>query len=402
MNPAARSRRRTIFYWLLLFGLVVSIPFVSAVGYFIYRKLTYSFEFGEKFGRFDDELGWVLRENATSYIRGRSLVKRELYYDSKVFTNALGFRDRATALMPQREGIATIGDSWTFGYCVDFEETYPFYLESLLKLPVSNLGIPAYGSGATYGLLRRHVEHLQPKLVVYLALGLTNRSIELERPDKPVLIPTFYYDSTTRDVGLLFPEPGAVTRSVAQGIYPGGSLTAGYDTWSYLRHIKLPEIMNTAFAFYHRSLSTVIRQPAHSVDARRTRKAERAKRVDEILVYEMGLYAALMERHRFAMVVIDGTGLYNGPIARVNQTHTAKITVIPKDEYEAKVYRRSDELRMSDPEKRVPMDGHFGRGTNRLIAELVAAAVEPAIGKDTGLDLARGKKAAATGRKLMN
>jgi hypothetical protein len=57
---------------------------------------------------------------------------------------------------------------------------------------------------------------------------------------------------------------------------------------------------------------------------------------------------------------------------------------------------------MSDPEKRVPMDGHFGRGTNRLIAELVAAAVEPAIGKDTGLDLARGKKAAATGRKLMN
>jgi hypothetical protein len=130
MNPAARSRSRTVVLWLLLLGFVVSIPFAAAVGYFIYRKLTYSFEFGEKFGKFDDELGWVLRENATSYIRGRSLLKRELYYDSKVFTNALGFRDRATALMPQPEGIVTIGDSWTFGYCVDFEETYPFYLES--------------------------------------------------------------------------------------------------------------------------------------------------------------------------------------------------------------------------------------------------------------------------------
>jgi hypothetical protein len=402
MNPAARSRRRTVVLWLLLFGFVVSIPLASAVGYFIYRKLTYSLEFGEKFGTFDDELGWVLRENATSYIRGRSLLKREVYYDSKVFTNALGFRDRATALTPQPEGIVTIGDSWTFGYCVDFEETYPFYLESLLKLPVSNLGIPAYGSGATYGLFRRHVERLRPKLVVYLALGLADRSIEIERPETSVLIPTFYYDSTTREVGLLFPEPGAVTRSVAQGIYPGGSLTAGYDTWSYLRYIKLPEIMNTASAFYHRGLSTVVRQPAPNLDARRARWAERAKRVDAILGYEMGLYAALMEKHRFAMVVIDGTGRYNGPITRVNQAHAAKITVIPKGEYEARVYRRAEELRMSDHEKRVPMDGHFGRGTNRLIAELVAAAADPAIGKDPEPDPARGKKQLATGAKLMN
>jgi hypothetical protein len=395
MSPAARSRGRTIFFWVLLFGFVVSLPFAAAAGYFIYRKLTYSFEFGEKFGTFDDELGWVLRENATSYIRGRSLLTREVYYDSKVFTNALGFRDRATALIPQREGIVTIGDSWTFGYCVDFEETYPFYLESLLKLPVSNLGIPAYGSGATYGLFRRYVKRLEPKLVVYLTLGQANRSIDLERPATPVLVPTFYYDSTTRDVGLLFPEPGVVTRSVAQGIYPGGSLTAGYDTWSYLRYIKLPEIMYTASAFYHRGLSTVLGEPDRppDIDARRRRSAERAKRVDDILAYEMGLYAALMEEHRFAMIVIDGTGLYNGPIARVNQKHTAKITVIPKGEYEARVYRRADELRMSDAEKRVPMDGHFGRGTNRLIAELVAAAAEPVLGKDPGLDPARGKKA---------
>ena len=206
----------------------------------------------------------------------------------------------------------------------------------MLGLPVSNLGIPAYGSGATYGLLRRHVEHLRPKLVVYLALGLADRSIALDRPDAPVLIPTFYHDSTTREVGLLFPEPGAVTRSVARGIYPGGALTAGYDTWSYLRYIKLPEIMNTASAFYRRRLSPVIGQPAPDVDARRQRRAERAKRVDDILVYEMELYAALMEKHRFAMVVIDGMGLYHGPIARVNEKHSAKITVIPKDEYVGK------------------------------------------------------------------
>jgi hypothetical protein len=57
---------------------------------------------------------------------------------------------------------------------------------------------------------------------------------------------------------------------------------------------------------------------------------------------------------------------------------------------------------MSDHEKRVPMDGHFGRGTNRLIAELVAAAADPAIGKDPEPDPARGKKQLATGAKLMN
>ena len=74
------------------------------------------------------------------------------------------------------QSILAIGDSWTFGYCVNFEETYPFFLENSLRIPVTNLGVPAYGSGSTYGLFKRHVEKLKPKIVVYFSIGLWERS----------------------------------------------------------------------------------------------------------------------------------------------------------------------------------------------------------------------------------
>ena len=134
------SVRKQILFWFLLVSIVVMIPFLVATGYLGYKKLNFSFEFGERFGVFDDELGWTLKKNASSYIRGRSLLTGEMFFDSSVYTDALGFRSQNPGVEHTPEGIVAIGDSWTFGYCVNFEETYPYFLEKLSNIPVTNLG----------------------------------------------------------------------------------------------------------------------------------------------------------------------------------------------------------------------------------------------------------------------
>ena len=81
-NPL--SARKKILFWGVLLVVVVMIPLLAAIGHYGYKKLNYSFEYGEKFGRFDDELGWTLKKNASSYIRGRSFLTGETFFDSSI------------------------------------------------------------------------------------------------------------------------------------------------------------------------------------------------------------------------------------------------------------------------------------------------------------------------------
>ena len=241
------STRKKILFWGVLLVVVAMIPLLVAIGHFGYKKLNYSFEYGEKFSRFDDELGWTLKKNASSYIRGRSILTGETFFDSSVYTDALGFRAQNPGTQPTPGGIAAIGDSWTFGYCVNYEETYPYFLEELSNTPVTNLGIPAYGSGSTYGLIKRHVEKLQPKLVVFLTNALWSRSLSTVYPSpEPTysLIPYFYYDEKMDRGRIMFPIPGVVSKSVEEGIYPGGSLTTGYNTFDYIRYVRFHRYWN--------------------------------------------------------------------------------------------------------------------------------------------------------------
>ena len=118
---------------------------------------------------------------------------------------------------------------------------------------MTNLGVPAYGSGSTFGLFKRHVSKLQPKLVIYLTIGLWKRSLSTVYPPDHTddvyspdlrLIPYFYYDQKTDSGQIKFPNPGAVTNSINEGIYPGGSLTAGYNTFNYIWYVKVPQILS--------------------------------------------------------------------------------------------------------------------------------------------------------------
>ena len=368
-NPL--SARKKILFWGILLVIVVMIPLLAAIGNFGYKKLNFSFEFGESFGAFDDELGWTLKKNASSYIRGRSFLTGETFFDSSVYTDALGFRAQNPGIQPTPGGIAAIGDSWTFGYCVNYEETYPYFLQELSNTPVTNLGVPAYGSGSTYGLIKRHVAKLQPKLVVYLTNRLWERSLStVYPPTEPnySLIPYFYYDEKMDRGRIKFPTPGVVSKSVEEGIYPGGSLTAGYNTFNYLRYVKFPQILALAKSYLPK-----FRSPTPSQTDEEFARIENLK-LTKILEYEVELYGDLSALHQFKFLIVDfyQSQHYRLAVEKFNKEHPdQEIMYIGHKEFEEKVFTKGINIGLSPKEIRVPMDGHFGSGTNKLIAEMI-------------------------------
>ena len=45
-------------------------------------------------------------------------------------------------------------------------------------------------------------------------------------------------------------------------------------------------------------------------------------------------------------------------------------TYVSRQQWEEEVFKKGDEINLTEKEKRVPHDGHFGKGLNKLIAEM--------------------------------
>ena len=373
-NPL--SARKKILFWGILLVIVVMIPLLAAIGNYGYKKLNYSFEFGERFSSLDDELGWTLKKNASTYIRGKSYLTGETFFDSSVYTDALGFRSQNPGTQPTPGGIVAIGDSWTFGYCVNYEETYPYFLEELSNTPVTNLGIPAYGAGSTYGLINRHVAELQPKLVVYLTSNLWHSSLSTVYPSPDSgysLFPYFYYDEKMNRAGIKFPAPGAVSKAAEEGFYPGGSLTAGYKKFDYLWNIKVPQILSLARSYLPKFTSPTSSQTNQEIK-------RDPFRLNKILEYELELYGDLSALHQFKLLIIDFSNeeYYSLLVEKFNKKHPdRKIMFIGQKEFQEKAFTKGINIGLSPKEIRVPKDGHWGSGTNKLIAEMIMDKIRP-------------------------
>jgi hypothetical protein len=116
--------------------------------------------------RFDSELGW-------SYIPKQS-VTQEVGPDRRMvpmYFDDLGCRvqkpgDRANRSAPTA---LFVGDSYTFGHGVTYEESFVGRLASMRDFPlrVVNLGVQAYGTDQSLLLLKRQFKKFNTKVVVY-------------------------------------------------------------------------------------------------------------------------------------------------------------------------------------------------------------------------------------------
>lgn len=116
--------------------------------------------------RFDAELGWSYIPNqAVTQEFGTEHRKVPMYFDD------LGCRVRKPGDQASRSAPTAlfVGDSFTFGHGVTYEESFVgrLALRSDFPLQVVNLGVQAYGTDQSLLLLKRQFKNFNTKLVVF-------------------------------------------------------------------------------------------------------------------------------------------------------------------------------------------------------------------------------------------
>jgi len=124
-------------------------------------------------------------------VHGRHAIPKT--FDVTVSTNAQRFRGHDDSKVKPDSGtlrIATLGDSFTFGWGADDEKTYPAALEKLLekrhlvkhyaKVEVLNAGNGGTGTGEQALLYDLYVKKFSPKIVI-LAVNPTDSNDDAER-----------------------------------------------------------------------------------------------------------------------------------------------------------------------------------------------------------------------------
>lgn len=105
---------------------------------------------------------------------GYSGVLRSGEYTTHVALNERGFRGPSWRAEARRR-VLVLGDSFTFGYGVEYEQAYPAVTERMLaqagcSAAVFNAGVPGYGTMQEWELARRLIPRTMPQAVV---LGFT-------------------------------------------------------------------------------------------------------------------------------------------------------------------------------------------------------------------------------------
>lgn len=120
---------------------------------------------------YDPAWGVRLRPSAS----GHFLLRRsngEPLYDFRIVTdrNALRVGERAAALDPKARFVHAIGDSFTMGWGVAYEESYPAVLETLFggRPRVLNLGVDGFGAIGATGRSREIWREYPALAAVYL------------------------------------------------------------------------------------------------------------------------------------------------------------------------------------------------------------------------------------------
>ncbi len=107
--------------------------------------------------RYDEELGWFPVENSSKQFKGTRLIN--------VQHNNNGFRDINHG-PKEKKRIAFLGDSFVWGYDVDFGERFTEYLQdSLPNWEIINMGVSGYSNDQELILIKQWFDHFQPDIV---------------------------------------------------------------------------------------------------------------------------------------------------------------------------------------------------------------------------------------------
>ena len=117
--------------------------------------------------QFDSIIGWVNYPKISRSHEGHTAYGSSNKKMNRFTINSQGYRSEEVD--HNKKHILILGDSVAYGSHVDDHETLPHYLNSYYKnYQVINLGVPGYGIGQAYLLLKRHIKKLNPKMIVFV------------------------------------------------------------------------------------------------------------------------------------------------------------------------------------------------------------------------------------------
>ena len=362
MSAAHLPIWKKILFSSIIIALILAVPLALIGGYLGYRKLTLSYEYCGSYAQIDDRLGWRLAANQTSCVGLQNRLKGEVYFSSKVYTNSAQLRSTATKGEPIPNAIATIGDSWVFGYGVDLEEAWPHKLSKQLDHPVNNLGVPSYSSAQTYLLLERDLAHLNSGVVIHYNNRMWKRSICVgNTPPTEITEPCFWADTNSQKVTLTTPPGTYVSDQAAKNILPGGIGTSGHDPWHYYLVVRPLEILRTTLGTRD-TKETLLWNESHGPISNDVQSS--------ILDEELKLYSQLMKKHGFTLVWVDPYGFYRESIERLPQLNEASFVYMGQNSWNELVEKPAADL--GPHEKYIPHDGHFTAKMNTFVADGIA------------------------------
>lgn len=345
---------------------VVPLAAVAAVlGYYAYAKLTYPAYSCGSFAQPDGEIGWVMAPSAASCIGGRDLSGKTEGFRATVFTDANGFRSAQPGTETRPDGILFVGDSWTFGFGVDYEDSFPGRFEALTGQPVVTAASPAYSSAQALLLGERWVARLRPRALVYLDNGFWNRAA-CSGPRRPesILKPCYWQPAPGAEAELVLPPPGRVEGAARWGNLPGGVLGVGELGWGYF-------LVSRPLAQIQQLLVRAGLASGFGHDFRAVGVNERAIRLATLR--HLG---RLAEKGGVPLVLVDPAGYYGELMASLPSGQAALIRLVTAERWTQAV--DSPARTLPPDQARVPGDGHYGPGMNHLIARLLAEELRAA------------------------
>jgi hypothetical protein len=161
-----------------------------------YLKHVEEVKSGSSFYTFDSNLGWTIRPNSHTSYDGLS------YWSSAEGLRAPG-ENVSFPRNTEQTDIALVGDSFTFGEEVGYEETYAHYLQQMLgsQFRVLNFGVPGYGVGQMFLSYKQEVRAWKPRIVI---LGFISHDVK-----RTLWVYTFLGDMRWKSP---FPNPRFILR----------------------------------------------------------------------------------------------------------------------------------------------------------------------------------------------
>ncbi len=357
MQPSLSLGKRALF-WSILVAIPVFCAALMVLGYYLYAYLTLPAGYCGSFARLDGQAGWVLKPATESCVIGYTPDGAEAFRAS-VHTDENGGRVPIKGAEAPKGGLLALGDSWTFGYGIEGTDTFAARLEAEHGLPTALFASPAYSGAQALLLGQRAVDFVRPRGLIYLELGFWERAVCSGSSEPRFILKPCYWADGSGAARLTLPPEGLVETAARFGLRPGGMVGAGEKTLTYFM-ISRPA-SQAMMLLTRAGMLSGFADDFRAVGSTETLAAIKRAHFENMI--------RLSQDAGIPLILIDPAEAYANAKAQTT-SDLSKLVYLDRAVWNEEVAIPMAALPAL--EANVPHDGHYGPGTHRLIAAMIA------------------------------